>query len=197
MSIINKDNYLGTSINYTYYSYSNERIHKNLINILDIFKNKVKEIESINDNNYGKKSDAILKTIEKELLASGFIIETNKKNQVRIQLSQEKEVKEFRVDAINPKTGIIIEIEAGRAVSNYQFLKDMIECSMISSKKLIYLNKEKTNISNDLFLVIAVRNIYYFSGQKHNDYKTVKKWLKALDISKLNLKIKGILLIGY
>ena len=113
--------------------------------------------------------------------------------------------KEFRVDAINIDDGIVIEIEAGRAVANYQFLKDMMECSMISAQaisngvNILYEVEGKAErgkspkLEKSLFLVIAVRNKYLTS----NDYKNVKRWLNTFAISGLDLNLKGILLIGY
>ena len=51
----------------------------------------------------------------------------------------------FEVDAYNKDTKIVIEVEAGRAVTNYQFLKDFFEaCCMADAE----------------YLCIAVRMLY-------------------------------------
>ena len=67
-----------------------------------------------------------------------------------------------------------MEIEAGRAVVNYQFLRDIFQaCVMHDIEKL----------------VIAVRN---------DDFETVINFLDTLYTSnRLNLPLKGILIIGY
>ena len=48
----------------------------------------------------------------------------------------------FEVDAWNEEAGIVIEVEAGRALDNHQFLKDVFEAAMMTDIK---------------YLVIAVR----------------------------------------
>lgn len=67
-----------------------------------------------------------------------------------------------------------MEIEAGRAVVNYQFLRDIFQaCVMHDIEKL----------------VIAVRN---------DDFETVINFLDTLYTSnRLNLPLKGILIIAY
>ena len=72
-----------------------------------------------------------------------------------------------------------MKIEAGRAVVNYQFLKDIFQaCVMHDIEQL----------------VIAVRNDY----RGHDDFETVINFLDTLYTSnRLNLPLKGILIIGY
>ena len=82
---------------------------------------------------------------------------------------------------------IVIEIEAGRAVFNNQFLKDIFQACMMFEVE---------------YLVIAVLNEYTFMSngkqQVAHDYLTVKTFLETLYISnRLQLPLKGILLIGY
>ena len=87
--------------------------------------------------------------------------------------------KKFEVDAYHEKKGIVIEVEAGRAVHNYQFLKDLFEACMMPDAK---------------YLVIAVRNDY--KGQ--NDFKIVNTFMETLQASdRLVIPLKGILIIGY
>ena len=74
---------------------------------------------------------------------------------------------------------IVLEIEAGRAYSNHQFLKDIFEASVM--------------VNTD-YLVLAVRNIY----NKQKDYQIIRDWLDTLFITKrIKFELKGILLIGY
>ena len=74
---------------------------------------------------------------------------------------------------------IVIEVEAGRATANNQFLKDLFQDCMM-------FNVE--------YLVIAVRNTY----RNHNDFEIVYRFLETLYISnRIQLPLKGIMLIGY
>lgn len=199
MSVISDNNYLKTSLNCSYYSINNEEMPSKILNILNVFYKNVKKIETVGGKNHGIKSDLILKNIESDLKSNGFDVESDKKHQIGIRFNntETKTTKEFRVDAINIDNGIIVEIEAGRAVANYQFLKDIMECSMISSKKKVYINNELVEFKNKLFLVLAVRNVYTINKSNHYDYNSVMKWLNTIDISSLNLNLNGILLIGY
>jgi hypothetical protein len=72
-----------------------------------------------------------------------------------------------------------LEVEAGRAVVNYQFLKDIFQACMMYGVE---------------YLIIAVRNDY----QKKDDFQKVCVFLETLYISnRLSLPLKGILIIGY
>jgi hypothetical protein len=78
-------------------------------------------------------------------------------------------------------------VEAGRAVKNNQFLKDIFQACMMFEVE---------------YLVIAVLNEYHFnmSGRDtiSKDYQEIKIFLETLYISnRLKLPLKGILLIGY
>jgi hypothetical protein len=85
----------------------------------------------------------------------------------------------FDADALSADGTIVLEVEAGRAVDNYQFLKDIFQASMMYGVE---------------YLVLAVRNDY----RQHDDFKKVYTFLETLYISnRLHLPLKGILLIGY
>ena len=74
---------------------------------------------------------------------------------------------------------MVIEIEAGRAVANYQFLKDIFQACVMHDVEQ---------------LVIAVRNDYRGS----DDFDVVTNFMDTLYASnRLNLPLKGILIIGY
>lgn len=82
---------------------------------------------------------------------------------------------------------IVIEVEAGRAVYNNQFLKDIFQACMMFEVE---------------YLVIAVLNEYSsLSNGKpviHNDYQIIRTFLETLYINgRLQLPLKGILLVGY
>lgn len=87
--------------------------------------------------------------------------------------------KHFDADALSSDGTIVLEVEAGRAVDNYQFLKDIFQASMMYGVE---------------YLVLAVRNDY----RGHDDFKKIYTFLETLYISnRLHLPLKGVLLIGY
>jgi len=87
--------------------------------------------------------------------------------------------KNFEADAVSHDGKIILEVEAGRAVLNYQFLKDIFEACMMYGVE---------------YLVLAVRNDYL----GNDDFQKVHTFLETLYISnRLNLPLKGILVVGY
>lgn len=95
--------------------------------------------------------------------------------------------KSFAADALSKDHKIVIEVEAGRAVFNNQFLKDIFQACMMFEVE---------------YLVIAVLNEYHFKvngvERSSHDFQSVKTFLETLYISnRLQLPLKGILLIGY
>lgn len=85
----------------------------------------------------------------------------------------------FDADGYHKEKKIVIEVEAGRAVTNYQFLKDLFQACVMSDVD---------------YLVIAVRNIY----RKNQDFEKVISFFNTLYASgRLILPLKGILIIGY
>ena len=87
--------------------------------------------------------------------------------------------KYFDADAYNEELKTVIEVEAGRAVSNYQFLKDLFQACMMHEVD---------------FLVIAVRNTY----SKKQDFLNVITFFNTIYASEiLVLPLEGILIIGY
>ena len=85
----------------------------------------------------------------------------------------------FDADAYNEEKGIVVEVEAGRAVTNYQFLKDLFEACVMSDVN---------------YLVIAVRNEY----RNSLDFEKVITFFNTLYTSnRLQLPLKGVLIIGY
>ena len=85
----------------------------------------------------------------------------------------------FNADGISNDGRIVLEVEAGRAVANYAFLKDIFQACMMHDVE---------------FLILAVRNDYRGS----DDFEKVYTFLETLYISgRLVLPLKGITLIGY
>lgn len=93
--------------------------------------------------------------------------------------------KSFRVDGFQPKSGTVLEVEAGRAVVNYQFLKDLFEACAIQDA---------------CYLAIAVMNEYQPPAAKssNKDFSTVANFIDTLYASgRLALPLEGVLVIGY
>ena len=85
----------------------------------------------------------------------------------------------FEADAYSAKLKTVVEVEAGRALTNYQFLKDVFQASMM--------------IETD-YLVLAVRRCY----RGRNDFDEIKKFIETIYLTnRIQLDLKGILLIGY
>lgn len=87
--------------------------------------------------------------------------------------------KAFHCDAFHRESGVVIEVEAGRAVANNQFLKDLFEACMMQEAK---------------DLVLLVRRDY--GGVR--DFETVFRFMDTLYTSgRLAIPLSGILVIGY
>jgi hypothetical protein len=91
--------------------------------------------------------------------------------------------KAFDADAHHETEAFVLEVEAGRAVSNNQFLKDLFQaCLMV----------------NTSYLGIAVRRIYQAGGATGKDFEAVVTFFDTLYASnRLALPLKGVLIIGY
>lgn len=122
------------------------------------------------------KSDEVLTAVRPGLEALGFDVEKSKKSDDLVAVPvlygvNGKIEKAFEADGYLSTAGYVIEVEAGRAVVNYQFLKDFFEaCTMVGVDKLC----------------IAVRNKY----RAFNDFDRVCKFFEAmLMISLITLEI--------
>jgi len=157
--------------------------------IIDCFKKVEPKIEQ---NSEHLVSNDVLALVRPHLEAIGFRVETGKGKEDKIDvpvLFGENNIvdKSFYADALSADGKIVIEVEAGRAVRNNQFLKDVFQACMMFDVE---------------YLVIAVCNVYRFnSGGKQvaaEDYKEVRTFFETLYVSnRLHLPLKGILLIGY
>ena len=89
---------------------------------------------------------------------------------------QGKPLQSFDADAYNAEEKFVLEVEAGRAVYNYQFLKDYFQaCVMVDVD----------------YLAIAVRQIY----NKQKDYETVCNFFDTLYSSgRLKTELKAVTL---
>lgn len=176
------------TINWRYYP-PTEQIPDSLLSIVDIFAEKSESIKSPNDH---IPSNKILEILCDPLENIGYSVEKNKTKEGLIKIPVlfgecGTIIKSFNVDAYNKSNKVVIEVEAGRAVDNNQFLKDLFEACMMH---------------NVDYLTIAVCNYYKCKRNGKyavdKDYENVSKFLETLYFSnRLNLPLKGILLIGY
>ena len=138
------------------------------------------------------KSNDMLALLRPHLEAIDFTVEKGKAAGeqifVPVLFSENDTVdKFFAADALSNDHKIVIEVEAGRAVFNNQFLKDIFQACMMYEVE---------------YLVLAVLNEYVYRSNGtekiHPDYQSIKTFLETLYVSnRLRLPLKGILLIGY
>jgi len=167
-------------ISWQYYPKS-DSAPKHLLKIIDAFKQNETVIDSAHNR---LQSPEVLSVLEEDLSEIGFEVEKSKKAKDKIRVPvlfgrNGRPEKSFEVDAYHKETGTVIEVEAGRAVTNYQFLKDLFEACMMH---------------NVDYLGIAVRNIY----KRRPDFEKVITHFDTLYASgRLSLPLKGVLIIGY
>ncbi len=133
-------------------------------------------------------SNAVLAVVANSLESIGFKVESGKKKAEKIYVpvlygNNGKVSKAFEADAFHPEAGFVIEVEAGRATINNQFLKDLFQACMMDEVE---------------YLCIAVRNIYQAAGIKNPDFDRVVTFFETLYASnRFSLPLKGILIVGY
>lgn len=174
-------------INFQFFPRSHGII-KDIRDIIDCFK----DVDANKDKDLHLKSNDMLALLRPGLESLGFQVETGKSKSeqifVPVLFSENDGIdKFFAADALSNDHRIVIEVEAGRAVRNNQFLKDIFQACMMYEVE---------------YLVIAVLNEYKFNNNGSQvvayDYKEVKTFLETMYISnRLQLPLKGILLIGY
>ena len=130
------------------------------------------------------KSDGVLSVVRPGLEKLNYQVETSKKAEGKIKVpvlfgSEGKVDKAFEADAWNKGSKTVIEVEAGRAYVNNQFLKDIFQASVMDDVE---------------YLVVAVRIKY----KKNKDFELISKWLEIIYLTnRIKLDLKGILLVGY
>jgi len=140
--------------------------------------------KKIDSSSFHLKSNEVLETVCPELQSINYKVETGKKDDEKIIVPvlygiNGKIDKKFEADGINEDGTIVIEVEAGRAVLNNQFLKDIFQASMMDKVE---------------YLVLVVRKTY----KNRRDFEEVYTFLETMYVSnRIKLDLKGILLIGY
>ncbi|MCK5076369.1 MAG: hypothetical protein KAR38_08330, partial [Calditrichia bacterium] len=149
--------------------------------VVECFKNVEKEIAS---EKHKFPSNEVFELVRPHLEEVGFKVEMGKSSDKKINVpvlfgNNNSIDKYFNADALSTDGKIVIEVEAGRAVVNNQFLKDIFQACMMFEVE---------------YLIIAVRNNY----RGTDDFSKIYAFLETLYISsRLQLPLKGILLIGY
>ena len=173
-------------MNFSYFP-SNRKTPSFLCGVIEVFKKHEKAINSSANDGTNKNrlsSDDVLSIVTSDLIEEGFVVETSKRKadkiRIPVHVGAEKQARLFfEVDAWNKDTKVVIEVEAGRAFDNHQFLKDVFEAAMM------------THVD---YLVIAVRECY----RGRNDYLKIYEWLDPFySTNRIKLDLKGILLVGY
>ena len=129
-------------------------------------------------------SNEALALVRPELEAVGYQVEKGKLGSEKIHVPvlyglNGKTEKAFEADAYWAEKRVVLEVEAGRAVTNYQFLKDLFQACVMQEVD---------------WLVIAVRKTY----RESKDFQKVVQFFETLYASsRLTLPLTGIVVIGY
>lgn len=153
-----------------------------LTRVIGCFEAVSTEIASL--ENVGQASNEVLAKVRRGLQELGFAVETSKTSEGKIKVpvlygANGKIEKAFEADAYHVKEKTVVEVEAGRGVTNYQFLKDLFQACVMQDVD---------------YAVIAIRQDYRGS----DDYSKVVTFIETIYASnKLILPLKGLLIIGY
>jgi hypothetical protein len=167
-------------IDWQYFPKSDE-LPGHLKDIVDIF---CQNEAAISSSQHELPSDDVLAVVRQPLLNKNYRVEISKKSsdiiRVPVLFGRNGNLEKFfQADAYNATTGTVLEVEAGRAYVNYQFLKDLFEACMMHDVD---------------FLAIAVRKTY----KGGPDFEKVCSFFDTLYASRrLQLPLKGILVLGY
>ena len=153
-----------------------------LTRVIGCFEAVSTEIASL--ENVGQASNEVLAKVRGGLQELGFAVETSKTSEGKIKVpvlygANGKIEKAFEADAYHVKEKTVVEVEAGRGVTNYQFLKDLFQACVMQDVD---------------YAVIAIRQDYRGS----DDYSKVVTFIETIYASnRLILPLKGLLIIGY
>jgi len=160
------------------------------LSVVKVFEKHEEEISSVQNNHLigtdttDSHSNSVLTKISSSLESVGFTVELGKRANQKIHIpvlfgEQGKSLQSFDADAYNKDAKFVLEVEAGRAVTNYQFLKDFFQaCVMVDVD----------------YLSIAVRQVY----KKQKDYEMVCSFFDTFYASgRVSTELKGIVIIGY
>ena len=164
-------------LNYQFFP-KTKKMPEHLQEVIQVFEVCYSNLDSEHKN---LKSNEVLAVVTPSLRKLSFLVEhQGSKITVPVLFGRNGTItKSFDADAYHQETKTVIEVEAGRALTNYQFLKDLFEACMMNDAE---------------YLVIAVRNSYRTSP----DFEKIEQFFDTLYQSeRLVLPLEGILLIGY
>lgn len=167
-------------INYQLFPKS-QQISSDLLAVVNVFQTNE---DLISSKTQELSSNEVLALVAEGLEKIGFTIEKSKRKDDKIKIPvlfgrNGNLEKSFDADGVNLTTKTVIEVEAGRGVTNYQFLKDLFQACMMQEIDV---------------LIIAIRNNY----KGNSDFETVLTFFDTLYVSgRLTLPLKRILIIGY
>ena len=166
----------------------NKKTPEHLVSVIKVF-NEYED--KINSHKHKLDSNTVLEILRKNLEGVGFRIETGKKKNEKIKIpvlfgENGRIIKSFDVDGYHEEFKTVLEVEAGRGVTNYQFLKDFFSaCIMV-------------NID---YCIIAIRDIYTTGKNTKStskDFEKVKDFFDSMYASgRMNIPLKGLLIVGY
>lgn len=167
-------------VSWMYYPKSKQadETSKNIVNAF------IAKSEAIDSSKHDYESNKVLEIVRPELENVGFAVETGKRGYEKIHVPvifglNGKAELSYDVDAYHFEKHYAIEVEAGRAVTNYQFLKDFFEACVMSDTS---------------YLCIAVRNVY----KRKYDFEKVCKFFDAMFASgRMDIPLSGLLIVGY
>ena len=151
------------------------------IAVVEVFKSQLPQIDS---SEHQLPSNDVLAHVRPGLQGLGFAVETGKKRAERIHVPVlfgrvGQPEKSFEADAWHQAEKFVLEVEAGRGITNYQFLKDLFQACMMQDVD---------------YLAIAVRNDY----RGNANFETMVQFFETLYASnRLRLPLRGLLAIGY
>ena len=140
--------------------------------------------DSVNSKGHELNSNQVLGHIEPALTLAGFEVEKSKlrndKISIPVLFGRNGTIeKSFDADAFHPIDGVVLEVEAGRAVDNNQFLKDLFQACMMQDAH---------------HLVICARLLY----RKNDDFDKICRFMETLYASnRLHLPLKTVMVLGY
>ncbi len=169
-------------VNWTYYPLTS-KIPDHLEKVVKVFSNHDIEIKAKIAADKAE-SNEILAVIRNDLTSCGYLVEKSKKKGDKIPITVlfkengERDVT-YEVDAFNADTKTVIEVESGRAIVNYQVLKDLIEACLMEDVD---------------YLCVSLRLDY----KGKDDYNAFRKIIDAIFKSnRFKLPLRGVLVIGY
>ncbi|MFZ9373606.1 MAG: hypothetical protein ACO258_04135 [Burkholderiaceae bacterium] len=144
--------------------------------------------DTIDSARHTLKSNEVLTEVRPALEAAGFRVERGSGSSEQIHVpvlygNNGTVAKALEADAFHAAGRFVVEVEAGRAVVNNQFLKDLFQACMMDEVD---------------YLGIAVRNAYSAGGGTSQDFSRVVTFFDTLYASsRLTLPLKGIVIIVY